>query len=169
MNHKFRNPDSLVTIYHEDRRTFDPPDKFDYIFSSFADHHIKKEDKDKYFDNIKANLKPHGLLIVGDDFIREHDSNDREDRDSALRDYHNHIIQIAEQDGELILAELEREALKSGLEEKGDFKVSCQQYEEFLRQAGFEFLSYPIGPSDDLLRSRIGGVFVYKAWLRNSK
>lgn len=37
----------------------------------------------------------------------------------------------------VILAELENQALMSGLNEIGDFKVSCSQYEQFLQDAGF--------------------------------
>lgn len=154
-----------IKIYHKDSRTYDPPGRFDYIFSSFADHHIKTGDKEKYFENVKRNLKSGGRLIVGDEFIREHDPKDRNARNNALSAYHNHIIEIAEQEGESILAELERAALQSGLEEKGDFKISCTQYEKHLREAGFDFNPpEKIGPLD---RDDIGGVYVYTAWLRN--
>lgn len=154
-----------INTYHKDSRTYDPPGKFDYIFSSFADHHIKRGDKEKYFENVKRNLKSGGLLIVGDEFIPEHELNDRNARDNALRAYHNHIIKIAEDDGEVILAKLERDALQSGLDEKGDFKISCRQYEKYLREAGFDFNPpEKIGPPD---RDDIGGVYVYTAWLRS--
>lgn len=151
-----------INIHHEDSRTYDPPGKFDYIFSSFADHHIKTGDKEKYFENVKRNLKPGGLLIVGDEFIPEHDLENREARDLALKAYHNHIINIAEQQKEMILADLERAALNSGLEEKGDFKVSCTQYEMQLRNARFEFQQEKIGPSE---LQDVGGVYVYTAHL----
>lgn len=151
-----------INIHHEDSRTYDPPGKFDYIFSSFADHHIKTGDKEKYFENVKRNLKPGGLLIVGDEFIPEHDPEKKEARDLALKAYHNHIINIAEQQGEIILADLERAALNSGLEEKGDFKVSCTQYEMQLRNARFEFKQEKIGP---LELQDVGGVYVYTAHL----
>lgn len=156
------NDEIEINIYHEDSRTYNPPGQFDYIFSSFADHHIKRGDKEKYFDNVKRNLKADGLMIVGDEFIPEHDSDNREVRNSALRAYHNHIIEIAEQQGERILADLERAALESGLEEKGDFKISCTQYEKHLKVAGFQFTKERIGPLD---RDDVGGVYVYTAKL----
>lgn len=157
-----------VNVHHEDSRTYDPPGEFDYIFSAFADHHIKKGDKEIYFENIKKNLKKGGLIIVGDEFLREHNSEDIEAVEKALRDYHNHIIKIAKDEGHNELAELEKEALNSGLEGLkgtggGDFKVSCSQYEKFLRDAGFEFKKEKIGPFD---RDDIGGVYVYTAWLK---
>ncbi len=165
LKHKFRDPARGVQIYHKDSRTFDPPDEYNFIFSSFADHHIKKGDKVSYFENIKQNLKLGGYLIVGDEFLRDYELAESDTRNSALNDYHNHIINIALQDDEYILADLERDALTSGLEEKGDYKVSCRQYEQYLRNAGFEFVQYPIGPLDQELREQIGGIYVYKVWL----
>lgn len=156
------HPEIKMTVYHEDSRTYDPLGKFDYIFSTFADHHIKINDKEIYFENVKKNLKPGGLMIVGDEFLRDHNPENKEDKEQALRDYHNHIIAIAEREGHDVLAELERQALESGLEEQGDFKVSCSQYEEFLINAGFKFKKEKIGPLD---RDDIGGIYVYIAWL----
>jgi ubiquinone/menaquinone biosynthesis C-methylase UbiE len=145
------NDDSC--IYHH------PEKRFDYIFSSFSDHHIKLTDKHSYFQNIKRNLQPDGLFIVGDEFLPPHNSKDQAAWEHALRTYHNHIITIAEQQGEEILANLEREALKSGLEKNGDFKVSCSQYEEFLLENGFRFANQKIGP---LNQDDVGGVYVYQ-------
>ncbi|MEO0935953.1 MAG: class I SAM-dependent methyltransferase, partial [Cyanobacteria bacterium J06641_2] len=137
-------------------------EKFDCIFSSFSDHHIKPENKRSYFQNIQRNLKSGGLLIVGDEFLPPHNPNDFDAWQAALRTYHNHIIDIALAQDEKILADLEREALNSGLKKKGDFKVSCSQYEKFLSTNGFAFTHKKIGP---LNQNDVGGVYVYKAWL----
>lgn len=152
-----------VKLYPEDSRTFDPNGQFKYIFSSFADHHIKFEDKKPYLENVKQNLEPGGRFIVGDEFLPTHD---RETRRQALETYHNHIIDIAKRDGNNILVKLEEAALKSGLEEIGDFKVSCEEYERLLQTVGFEFKKDKIGPvkPDD-----IGGIYVYTAWLPKLK
>ncbi|NER19539.1 MAG: methyltransferase domain-containing protein [Symploca sp. SIO1C2] len=153
------HPNIDVNVYHEDSRTYDPEGKFNYIFSAFADHHIKSRDKEIYFENVKNNLQPGGLMIVGDEFLREHNADNKEERNRALRDYHSHIIKIAESESNFVLAELERQALDSGLEEKGDFKVSCSQYENFIRNAGFKVKKkIKIGP---LNRDDIGGIYVY--------
>ncbi|MGK7955998.1 MAG: methyltransferase domain-containing protein [Crocosphaera sp.] len=165
------HPEIEVMVHHEDSRTYDPPGEFDYIFSAFADHHIKKEDKEIYFENVKKNLKKGGLMIVGDEFLREYDPENLEEAEQALRDYHNHIISIARSQNCNDLAELEKQALKSGLlglqgtgeEDFGDFKLSCSQYEQFLREAGFEFKREKIGPTSI---DSIGGVYVYTAWLK---
>ncbi|SRR5579883_482828 len=153
----------LVKLVHGDSCTYHHSgEKFNYIFSSFSDHHIKPPEKDNYFQNIKRNLLPDGLFIVGDEFLPPHDPNDQVAWQTALTTYHNHIIEIALQQGETILANLEREALKSGLEKNGDFKVSCSQYEEFLLADGFAFTQKKIGP---LNQDDVGGVYVYQAWL----
>jgi predicted O-methyltransferase YrrM len=67
LSHKFPEDQyPHIKTFHEDSRTYDPSGKFDYIFSSFADHHIRLSDKEQYFDNVKRNLNPNGLFIVGD-------------------------------------------------------------------------------------------------------
>src|SRR5712691_2178704 len=68
--------------------------RWQYIFSAFADHHIKPEDKPLYFENVKRNLLPDGRLVVGDEFLPPHDPNDRNAWEGALKTYHGHIIEI---------------------------------------------------------------------------
>jgi hypothetical protein len=79
-----------------------------------------------------------------------------------LKAYHEHIIEIAKQQREHELAKLEQKAWDSGLERKGDFKMSCTQYESALNRAGFKFHKKKIGPLD---RDDIGGVYVFIASL----
>lgn len=160
LEYKFRDQKNRVKVLHEDSRKFDPPGNFDCIFSSFADHHIRERDKSRYFENARRNLKPGALLIVGDEFLRQHDSNDEADRRKALEDYHNHIIGKARDIGDEILVQLESQALQSGLEKVGDFKVSCNRYKELLHQAGFVIEREDlIGP--EAQNHQIGGVYVY--------
>jgi len=160
LNYRFRHQENQVKVLHGDSRKFDPPGKFDCIFSSFADHHIREGDKARYFQNIKRNLKPGALAIIGDEFLREHDSSDEDDRRAALEAYHNHIIDKARELGDKVLVQLESHALLSGLDRIGDFKVSCQRYEELLSQAGFVIEAKErIGPQDQ--SDEIGGVYIY--------
>jgi phospholipid N-methyltransferase len=155
---------SRINVYHKDSREYDPEGQFDYVFSSFADHHIRSSDKQKYFTNVKNNVYHDGLFIVGDEFLRRYDSNDKQDRELALRNYHDHIIEIATNEGHYILARLEELALDSGLKETGDFKVSCQEYETHLERSGFIFdQPKKIGPLD---LDGIGGVYVYQCRLK---
>lgn len=159
--HKFAMPNgNTVVTYNEDSRSYNPSGRYDYIVSSFADHHIKASDKQVYFANVKQNLEAGALYIVGDEFLRDHDpSNDNEWRD-ALHAYHEHIINIALSEGENVLAELENQALQSGLERRGDFKLSLSQYIGLLQSEGFIVESKCIGPSDPSLT---GGVYICTA------
>ncbi len=62
-------------------------------------------------------------------------------------------------DDQIILAKLENDALESGLEEVGDFKLSLAEYEKLLDREKFEFSRTKIGPSDI---DDVGGVYVYE-------
>lgn len=164
LKHRFENTKSVQVIC-EDSCTFnDSSGQFQYIFSNFSDHHIKPQNKIKYFENIKRNLELGGIFVVGDEFLKPHNPEDRNARQIALKDWHYYVIEKAEKAGEKVLANLEREALISGLEEIGDFKVTCEQYEEFLSKSGFSFKKEKIGPKN---RNDIGGIYVYTIWFSN--
>jgi SAM-dependent methyltransferase len=171
---------SNAVAMNADSRTYvgdETGEPYQFIFSSFADHHIKPDDKSRYFNNIKQNLAPGGRIIVGDEFLPEHDPEDTDAWRAALHSYHGHIIDYSaacadrhEQRGEVEeahahreLIQLETAALQSGLAKQGDFKVSRSQYEQILRGQGFQFRSKKIGPLDD---DSVGGIYVYEMWLR---
>lgn len=162
MEHNLK-PFPHVKCESGDSRVFDPPGKFDVICSSFADHHIKPVDKSKYFLNLIKNLNPNGVIIVGDEFLPEHDGNSAQSRREALRAYHEHIIKCAENLKHTMVAELEKAALDSGLREIGDFKLSCSQYEALLTESKFKFKKTKIGPSNSIDPAEsFGGVYVYE-------
>ncbi|MDG4860688.1 TIR domain-containing protein [Streptomyces sp. T-3] len=171
-----------ATAINADSRTYvaDNEDgRFQFVFTSFADHHIKTEDKVRYFSNIKQNLTPGGRIIVGDEFLPEYDPKDNDEWRAALHRYHGHIIKYsadrAEEYEELgeakeahahrELIQLESAALKSGLDRQGDFKLSRSLYEGILKEQGFHFQSKKIGPLDD---DTVGGIYVYELWLDDS-
>lgn len=154
-------PNYKLSVVFADSCKFSDPDGnlFDFIFSSFADHHIKPADKEQYFKNIKKNLSPNGMLIVGDEFIPSYDPGDEESFRSAVTRYHNHIIDKAREDGHDELVDLETAAMNSGLERRGDFKMPIEEYEKHLRAAGLIPISREkIGPKD---RDDLGGIYVY--------
>jgi SAM-dependent methyltransferase len=75
--HRFEMPNgNSVVTHNEDSRFYNPVGSYDYIVTSFADHHIKASDKQLYFANVKQNLNEGALFIVGDEFLREHDPTD---------------------------------------------------------------------------------------------
>lgn len=168
LSHNLRNV-AKVKPLNMDSRRFSPSGRFHAVFSSFADHHIKPQDKRDYFGNVKRNLHDGGLFIVGDEFLRAHSEENKEEQLAALNAYHQHIIDIAKRASHDVLVELETRALESGihalegLPDAGDFKVSCSEYERQLRESGFDFKRTKIGPADEKVEREVGGVYVYVA------
>jgi SAM-dependent methyltransferase len=154
-----------VTHVNDDSRDFEPTKHtaFDVIVSSFADHHIHPADKQAYLRNIRHNLAPGGVFLVGDEFLPPYADGDDASYDDALRRYHGHIIDVAVAENEPVLEGLEREALKSGLSREGDFKISCNVFNHVLTAAGFDFSPTLIGPQPAARAAELGGVYVYRA------
>jgi ubiquinone/menaquinone biosynthesis C-methylase UbiE len=157
-----------IKLVHADARKVDPEGpnvKYKYIFSCFLEHHINIKDKVKYLKNVRNNLEEGGLFIVGDSFLRDFNDENKEERDAAIYDYHNHIIEIAKKNKtDDDFANMEENLLNAKLDEDnpevGDHKVSLRKYEEYLREAGLKVVGIPkkIGP---LGRDDVGGVYVY--------
>ncbi len=136
---------------------------FDWVVSSFANHHVRESDMDAYLSNVRRNLAPNGVFIVGDEFLREYDTESA--RLLAIIDWHRHVLGAAVRlgsDGEK-LVRLEITSLISGLNRIGDFKMSCSVFEFHLAKAGFHFDKKCIGPGET---SEVGGVYVYYAAVR---
>lgn len=152
-----------VRPLNEDSRRFSPTGRFHAVFSSFADHHIKPQDKRDYLRNVRRNLHENGVFIVGDEFLPPHATGDKAARLQALAAYHGHIIEIARSKGHDVLVQLETAAWESGNREIGDFKVTCEEYESSLRESGFTFDRFRIGPPSDDMAKQVGGVYVYVA------
>lgn len=130
---------------------------YDLVVSTFAHDHIHYNKRFAFANNIYNNLKKGGLYIMGGEILPYY-SNDYE-RKKALFKYHNYIIELALQHNRVQLAELENNALKSGLDMVGDFKRHEAMFEEEMISAGFTLIKREkIGPPD---REDIGGVFVY--------
>ena len=152
-----------VKPMNEDSRHFSPTGRFHAVFSSFADHHIKPQDKRDYLRNVRRNLQKNGVFIVGDELLRPHALGDKSARLDALAAYHGHIIDIAKHKNQDVLVQLETAAWESGKQGVGDFKVTCAEYEHYLDEAGFAFERVRVGPASDELANDIGGVYVYVA------
>jgi hypothetical protein len=181
---KFRQQPK-VGVRQKDAKNYDPEGKFDLIFSAFADHHIVKDDKDakQYYENIRKNIfdSDSSFFIVGDEFLREHNRANSDERTEAIKAYHNHIIEQARIEMEQApadrleeyqgLIELETEARESGIRavidptspNSGDYKVSISHFTQRIEKAGLRIDSIvPIGPQDESIRNRVGGIFVIK-------
>ena len=153
-----------IIIEHKDSCAYDPPYQFNYIFSCLGDRHINLADKEKYLKNIKRNLERGGLLIVGDEFLPPYDYQNELERQQAIFAYHNHQLELAQADSGLIT--LISETLDCATANRGDYKLSCEQYERLLRKIGFTFTKQQINNS---LYEQVGGVFIYQAWLEKAQ
>ena len=151
-----------ITIEHKDSCAYDPPYQFNYIFSCLGDRHIDLADKEKYLKNIKRNLERGGLLIVGDEFLPPHDHRDNHARQNAVETYHNHRLKLAEKNQDKQLISLATEIFDCAKNNQGDYKVSCDLYEELLRKIGLTFTKQQVSSS---IYEQTGGTFIYKAWL----
>ena len=159
LEYNLANHLSQITLEHKDSCAYDPPYQFDYIFSCLSDRQIEFSDKEKYLKNIKRNLRPNGLFIVGDEFLPPHDCLDSSARQAALKNYYERRLSSAQQpELEVLIGEIAHCATN----QLGDYKLSCDRYEELLRQTGFIFTKQQI---DSSIYEQVGGVFVYKAWL----
>lgn len=108
---------------------------------------------------VKRNLAKGAHFIVGDEFLPNHVLTNKEERADALLRYHGHIINKAKSENHPVLVQLENEALEAGLKDQGDFKLSCDQYEEYLSKAGLRFANpTKIGPQKP---QNVGGIYVY--------
>lgn len=153
-----------ITIEHKDSCAYDPPYQFNYIFSCLGDRHIDLADKEKYLKNIKRNLERGGLLIVGDEFLSPYDLRDSYTRQTAVETYHRQSLELSQHNRDRELITLATETFNCAINDRGDYKLSCEHYEHLLRKTGFTFTKQQVNSS---IYEREGGVFIYKAWLDN--
>lgn len=156
-----------IKLKNKDARKHDPSGKYNYIFSCFFDHHLKfnekTNDKLKYLNNVGENLEKGGLFIVGDSFLRDYEPANEEDRAAAVREYHEHIIDIARREGHHQFANMETNLLRDKLDPEkpyvNDYKISCKEYEKLLAKAGLKVKGEPVRISSPDFQN--GGVYVY--------
>jgi 2-polyprenyl-3-methyl-5-hydroxy-6-metoxy-1,4-benzoquinol methylase len=145
-----------VKVIQGDAVTYRDERLYDLLVSVFAHDHIHFDRREALAMNIADNLTADGLYIVGVEILPEY--HDESSRTAALHAYHGHIIRKAKSEGHHQVAELEREALISGLEMIGDFKTHQKMFEDELTGAGLEIVyKEKMGP----LGLDIGGVCVH--------
>ncbi len=146
-----------VEIIQGDAVTYCEPEKFDLVVSTFAHDHICYDDAEKFVKNIYNNTKDGGLYIMGGEILPKYKTN--EERENALYLYHGMIIDRAIKSRDYRLAQIEINALESGVEMVGDFKRHEELFEKEMKTGGFSLSSKEkMGPLDD---DSVGGVFVY--------
>lgn len=146
-----------LKIVQGDATVYCQKNYFDIVVSSFAHDHIHYEKAHGFARNIKANLRRGGIYVMGGEMLPCYSSD--EERKQALYSYHCFIIDKALKDRNFEVAQIEIQALKSGLDMTGDFKRHENMFEEEMVSADFNVISKKkIGPRNT---NGIGGVFVY--------
>jgi len=121
--------------------------KFDIITSSFVDHHIPPEKKLDYYKLILSLLKKDGLYIAGEEPISDYSNND--ERIIKLFKYHGYIIKTCIENAHFDMAEIETRALKNGIEQWDEFKISVPKYKKILLDAKMNIIEFKkLGPDE---------------------
>ena len=147
----------MVTAVCSDATEYCEPSQFDIVSSTFAHDHINYDNAAKFISNIRNNLKTGGVYLMGGEILGFYKSDQQ--RREALYAYHTFIVNKALYEGNFKLAQIEINALESGLDMVGDFKRHELMFEEEMVSAPFELIKkIKIGPESP---NDIGGVFVY--------
>jgi cyclopropane fatty-acyl-phospholipid synthase-like methyltransferase len=145
-----------VTVRCDDAVSFRADQPFDIAVSVFAHDHIHYDRAKDFARNIRQLLKKGGYYLMGGEILPFYQTS--QERYEALHLYHGFIIEKALRDGHFELAQIEINALKSGIQMIGDFKRHEALFEEEMAE-GFELVSKTkMGPTH---REDVGGVFVY--------
>lgn len=148
---------SACKVVQGDVLTYEEDEAFDIVLSVFAHDHIHHDKAGELVRSIRRNLKPGGLYIMGGEILRTYAN--AEERREALLDYHGFIVDTALRQGHYRVAQIEINALYSGVEMIGDFKRHERMFEGEMEAGGFTpVLKKKIGPAE---RDDVGGVFVY--------
>lgn len=137
--------------------TYCRPGRYDAVISSFAHDHIHFKQSKRLAHNIRRNLRPGGIYIMGGEILPQYTT--EFERTKALYRYHCFIIEKALRDRNFEVAQIEINALRSGIEKTGDFKRHEEMFEAEMASSGLRLLrKKKIGPVND---GSVGGVFVY--------
>jgi len=143
-------------VIHGNALTFCKDGYYDIVVTVFAHDHIHYERAEDFVRNIKKNLNRGGMYLMGGEVLPNFST--PEERGEALYTYHGFIVNKALRDRNFRVAQIEINALESGLDMVGDFKRHEAMFEAEMN--GELTLKYKkkIGPDQT---EGIGGVFVY--------
>lgn len=141
----------------DDAVTYHRPGHYDLAVSVFAHDHIHYDRRFDFAVNIRRNLKKGGIYVMGGEVLPPFVT--PEEHKEALYTYHGYIVNKALRERHFALAQIEINALASGLDLVGDFKRHEKMFEEEMSAAPFKLLrKTKIGPTD---LDGVGGIFVY--------
>lgn len=144
-------------VVQGDASTWGDTEPFDIIVSTFAHDHIHYDLGAALASNIYKNLAPGGHYFMGGEILPFYST--EEERKEALNTYHGFIVSKSLREGNYRLAQIEINALESGVGMVGDFKRHEDLFEKEMAAGDLKQESKTkMGPShlDD-----VGGVYVY--------
>ena len=148
---------SKCEVINGDAVTFCREGYYDIVVSTFAHDHIHYDRALEFVQNIKKNLRKGGIYIMGAEFLPYY--RNKEERENALLTYHGYIVNKALWERHYRLAQIEINALESGIDMIGDFKRHELMFEEEMTAGGMTLISKEkMGPKDP---DNVGGIFVY--------
>jgi spermidine synthase len=146
-----------VNCIHGDAVEYCNEGAYDLIVSVFAHDHIHYDKRFDFAKNIRKNLRRDGIYILGGEFLPYFETND--ERKESLYRYHGYIVDQALRHGHYALAQIEINALESGIQMIGDFKRHTDMFENEMASSQLELLhKIKIGPQG---LNGIGGIYVY--------
>ncbi|MBP98410.1 hypothetical protein CMK18_20875 [Candidatus Poribacteria bacterium] len=152
--------DSRLRTICADAVTFSNGTQFDICISTFAHDHIQLSRRELFVKNICSSLKHGGVYIMGGEFLPSYDEHNSIEWQKSLYDYHLFIINKALKEECFEMAQIEIQALKSGLHKIGDFKVSEELFEKEMKSSSLIMVDkIKLGPN---IPENVGGVFVYE-------
>lgn len=151
-------PGKNCRVVQESILTYCKEGYYDIIVSTFAHDHISYEQGVALVRNFKRNLRPGGLYIMGGEVLPHYKT--KQQRREALYTYHGYIVDTALRAENFKIAQIEINALQSGLGCIGDFKRHEKLLEsEFAAVPGVKPTSkIKVGPKKP---AHVGGVFIY--------
>ncbi len=140
-----------------DAVTYHKEGAYDLVISCFAHDHIVFDRSVEFVCNIRKNLKKGGFYVMGGEILPFYST--ETERIEALYKFHGFVINQALREGNFKLAQVEINALESGIKMIGDFKRHEDLFEEEMLSTDFELKAkIKVGPQDV---DNIGGIFVY--------
>jgi SAM-dependent methyltransferase len=131
---RFRRKNLNVIFFQAKGERFLNPYSYDFIVMFLVFHHIPDENKIAFLTNLRKNLRQGGKIFIGDVFIPEY--NTEEEKKMSLNLFHSH--RLAQMDSEHFYAiNIEKIALKEGLNSSGEYKVSKKFTNDCLLKAGY--------------------------------
>lgn len=120
--------------------------EYNIVFSIFAYHHVKDKEKQKYISQIKSCLKPNGILILTEIFLK--------DKNQSIEYYSNLFNSISK---DKVISGLKDFLEQTARSSDFEFKVTKEFADKQFKDNKFSLLEeVKIYPTDNSFKSDVG-------------